>query len=656
MPSTAAKAVRMTKKDMEKYRRLLEEKKASLSAELAKTRSAEEETSEEVDAGHRRQGRFLVHPRVPLLADRRRALDPAPDRRGPRPDRRRHVRPLRQLRPADGREAPHGGSLGPVLRRLPGARREGDAPELSPQSSFARGAPSEHRGGLFCGSAVRLRSVPKAVFSDKAVPGVRRRARRRSWSTGDVEFFVEEAAGAGARDARRKGRGGPALRGRRTGRVGLGRAAEPLALLAAADRRARHLAAARHRVAGAAPRQGGRGLGGPASGARPSSRRGPCWRPSTWRSDAGPEETAEAAARKVRSARTSAPLLAEILKELPEEKGGGAAVLRSALRSLLARDENDGTVALLTARRAAGRRRPREGDRGARPGARDVGRRRCRAGPPAPGARRARRSARSSSIRRRSSACCVRTDSRAGGLRAGAREAPRVGGQGRAHPGGRHRVERRGRVFGGRLRPLRRDRPARRRRRPRAAGAALRRARRARRATGSSARSRTSGRSSSSACSPARSGGCCSSGRGSTKAGATRVRRVDVLPDVPGPRPAAPDGAGGAVRAVPVRVGAGRGAPLRPLQVGPALLEVHDAAARAGARARRRRRRGAQELGAAARDALGLRRGARRGELIAGAQPESLFEVRRVETSRRPKTRGAAASWRRPVFVEGLDV
>ena len=47
MPSTATKAVRMTKKEMEKYRRLLDDKKASLSAELAKTRSAEEETTEE---------------------------------------------------------------------------------------------------------------------------------------------------------------------------------------------------------------------------------------------------------------------------------------------------------------------------------------------------------------------------------------------------------------------------------------------------------------------------------------------------------------------------------------------------------------------------------------------------------------------------------
>ena len=47
MPSTAAKAARMTKKEMEKYRRLLDDKKAALSAELAKTRSAEEETTEE---------------------------------------------------------------------------------------------------------------------------------------------------------------------------------------------------------------------------------------------------------------------------------------------------------------------------------------------------------------------------------------------------------------------------------------------------------------------------------------------------------------------------------------------------------------------------------------------------------------------------------
>src|SRR5262245_38370916 len=47
VPSTAAKAVRRSRKEMEKYRRLLEEKKASLASDLAKTRSAEEETTEE---------------------------------------------------------------------------------------------------------------------------------------------------------------------------------------------------------------------------------------------------------------------------------------------------------------------------------------------------------------------------------------------------------------------------------------------------------------------------------------------------------------------------------------------------------------------------------------------------------------------------------
>ena len=47
MPSTAAKTPKMNKKEMEKYRRLLEEKKNSLSAEIKKTRSAEEETTEE---------------------------------------------------------------------------------------------------------------------------------------------------------------------------------------------------------------------------------------------------------------------------------------------------------------------------------------------------------------------------------------------------------------------------------------------------------------------------------------------------------------------------------------------------------------------------------------------------------------------------------
>src|SRR5712691_5917995 len=47
MPSSAARAVKMPKREMEKYRRLLEQKKNSLSSDLAKTRNAEEETTEE---------------------------------------------------------------------------------------------------------------------------------------------------------------------------------------------------------------------------------------------------------------------------------------------------------------------------------------------------------------------------------------------------------------------------------------------------------------------------------------------------------------------------------------------------------------------------------------------------------------------------------
>jgi len=47
MPSTTARAARMPKKELEKYRRLLQEKKNGLMAELAKTKNAEEETTEE---------------------------------------------------------------------------------------------------------------------------------------------------------------------------------------------------------------------------------------------------------------------------------------------------------------------------------------------------------------------------------------------------------------------------------------------------------------------------------------------------------------------------------------------------------------------------------------------------------------------------------
>ncbi|HKF41597.1 MAG TPA: TraR/DksA family transcriptional regulator [Thermoanaerobaculia bacterium] len=47
MPSSTARAARLPKKELEKYRRLLLDKKNSLSNELAKTKNAEEETTEE---------------------------------------------------------------------------------------------------------------------------------------------------------------------------------------------------------------------------------------------------------------------------------------------------------------------------------------------------------------------------------------------------------------------------------------------------------------------------------------------------------------------------------------------------------------------------------------------------------------------------------
>src|SRR5262249_34155181 len=60
-----------------------------------------------------------------------------------------------------------------------------------------------------------------------------------------------------------------------------------------------------------------------------------------------PEEAAKEAARKARR-KPLEEQLAAILRELPEEKGGGPGVLKEAIRLLLQRG-NDGTVALLTA-------------------------------------------------------------------------------------------------------------------------------------------------------------------------------------------------------------------------------------------------------------------------------------------------------------------
>lgn len=47
MPTSTVRAAKLPKKELERYRRLLLEKKNSLSADLAKTRDAEEETTEE---------------------------------------------------------------------------------------------------------------------------------------------------------------------------------------------------------------------------------------------------------------------------------------------------------------------------------------------------------------------------------------------------------------------------------------------------------------------------------------------------------------------------------------------------------------------------------------------------------------------------------
>jgi DnaK suppressor protein len=47
MPSSTARAPRRNKRELEKYRRVLEQKKTELSDELAKARDAEEETTQE---------------------------------------------------------------------------------------------------------------------------------------------------------------------------------------------------------------------------------------------------------------------------------------------------------------------------------------------------------------------------------------------------------------------------------------------------------------------------------------------------------------------------------------------------------------------------------------------------------------------------------
>ena len=372
--------------------------------------------------------------------------------------------------------------------------------------------------------------------------------------------------------------------------------------------------------------------------------------------DAGPEETAEAAARKVRK-KEEAPILAEILKELPEEKSGGAAVLRSALRALLARDGNDGTVALLTAvSPPAGVDLVREiAERGlvlettvgddADPALRRLASSRAKEREvvldPA-------------AIER----LLVRTDSRAAAF---ARELEKL--LEWAGKGGRIRAadiesnvedESSEDVYGLFDAIGRRD-----------AGETLVRLERL--LDGRDVRAGEREFRKIEDIWPIQLFGMLA---GEVRrmllirarldeGGARGVRRLDVLSDVPGPRAAAPHGARGAVRPLPVRDRAGRRAPVRPLPLGPALREVHDPPARPRARPGRRRGRRAEDLRPAARDAVGLRGRARRGRLIGGSDLKFLSSKVSGGGSKlhvRPKTRGAAASWRRPVLVEGLDV
>ncbi len=187
--------------------------------------------------------------------------------------------------------------------------------------------------------------MPKAAFSDKVVPKFPD-APAAILVTGDVEFFVEEAAGR-AREIL-AGKGAEVLRFE-----------DDAPVEAVSDALLNRSLFSPQRIV---ELDISRLLGTEAPG-RLLTKAVEAWEAGKRREafkqarallaaldlplDA-PEETAEAAARKVRR-KDEAPLLAEILKELPEEKSGGAAVLRSALRSLLERTENDGTVALLTA-------------------------------------------------------------------------------------------------------------------------------------------------------------------------------------------------------------------------------------------------------------------------------------------------------------------
>ena len=275
--------------------------------------------------------------------------------------------------------------------------------------------------------------------------------------TGDVEFFVEEAA---ARTREILASTTPRSCGSRT--TPRSRSVSDALLNRSLfspqpHRGARHLAAPRHGGAGPAADEGASRRGRRASAGRRSGRRGCSSRRSTCRSGQ-PEETAEAAAREGPTQGRSGAAGRDLQGDAGGEGGRRRRPALGPAGRCSSGTENDGTVALMTAvSPPAGVDLVREiADRGlvlettvgddAEPALRRLAR-----GP------RERAGGRSGA---RSGAASPGPDGLPGGaVRDGAREAPRVGGQGRPDPGHRHRGERRGRILRGRLCLLRLDRP-----------------------------------------------------------------------------------------------------------------------------------------------------------------------------------------------------
>src|SRR6185369_140734 len=193
--------------------------------------------------------------------------------------------------------------------------------------------------------------MARAVFSEKAVPAFDE-APSVVLVTGDVEFFVEEAAGR-TRDALAGGGDAEVLRFEDDAPSD----AISDALLN------RSLFSPRRIVELDVSRLLGTQTPGKllVAAVEAWDKGGPGGRRDAFRhvrallsaldlpADGEPVETAATAAKKVRR-KEEAELLAEILKELPAERSGGLAALKGALRVLLERgDENDGTVAVVRA-------------------------------------------------------------------------------------------------------------------------------------------------------------------------------------------------------------------------------------------------------------------------------------------------------------------